>query len=325
MFDVLGQSFSKKYLDEAFINNRIAHSYLINGPEGTGKSIFALHMAAMLLCTGSKPPCVDPCGVCNSCKKIEKAIHPDVKIIASNKKTIGVNDIRNLIDEVSIKPYEGEKKIIIIKNADSITPEGQNALLKTLEDPPNDVFIIMLVQYIESMLPTILSRCQVLRFGRVPMQEIVDYLNNKGFPREEASVAASLSDGIPGRALALLDNKYISLRRQTIEVANKIIRADPLSAFEFEKFFIDNKSEIDFIFDILMTWYRDILIYKSTKKEKNIINKDFYDLLVEESELLSYNRLDSIMNAINDTSEKIKQYANYQLAVEIMLFKFQEV
>jgi DNA polymerase III subunit delta' len=321
LFEVLGQDFSKKYLNEAMKNNKISHSYIINGPDGIGKSIFALHMAEVLLCN-SEP---SPCGFCNSCKKVEKLIHPDVKIIDNGKKSVGVNDIRNLIDEINTRPYEGKVKIIIIKNADNITHEGQNALLKTLEEPPNNVIIILLVEFIDSILQTILSRCQVLRFGRVPLKEIIEFLSKKGFTKEESEIATNLSDGIPGRALAQLDSKYVNLRKQTIEISHKIVTSDPLAGFECEKFFMDNKEDIDYIFDILMTWNRDILIFKSTKNEKNIINRDFYDLLVEESQLLSYNRLDRVMDVIKDTNEKIKQYANFQLAVEIMLLKFQEV
>lgn len=319
LLEVLGQSFCKKYFNGAFQNNKVSHSYIINGPDGIGKSIFALYMAQMLLCKNAKKPC----GVCNSCIKIEKLNHPDVKIISSGKKSIGVNDIRDLIEEINTKPYEGDRKVIIIKKADSITHEGQNAILKTLEEPPDNVIIIMLVELLDNILQTIQSRCQILRFGRVNSEEIMQYLLNNGHNGLTAEIAVSLSEGIPGKALSMLDSKYINLRKSTIETANRIIKADPLTGFELGKFFLDNKDEIQFIFDILTVWYRDILIYKVTRNKKNIINRDFYDILVEESQLLSYNRLDRIMDTIKETSEKIKQYANFQLAVEIMILKFQ--
>jgi DNA polymerase III subunit delta' len=321
LFELLGQSFVKKYFNESFRGNRISHSYILNGPDGIGKSVFAFYMAQVLLCIGPDKPCSE----CKACKKVAKLIHPDIKILSSDKKSIGVNDIRSLIDEVNIRPYEGEYKIFIIKNADNITPEGQNALLKTLEEPPDNVVIIMLIEHMDNVLQTIQSRCQILRFGRVPINEIQDYLDNKGYKEGDTLIAAALSDGILGKALTLLDKKYINLRQKTIETANKIINSDPLTGFECAKFFTDNKEEIEFIFDILTTWYRDILVFKATKNQKNIINKDFYDILVEESILLSYNRLDKIMEAIGDSNVKIKQYANFQLAVEIMVLRFQEV
>ena len=321
MFELLGQSFVKKYFNESFKGNRISHSYILNGPDGIGKSVFAFYMAQVLLCTGTNKPCNE----CNACKKTTKLLHPDIRIISSDKKSIGVNDIRSLIDEVSKRPYEGEYKIFIIKNADNITPEGQNALLKTLEEPPDNVVIIMLIEHMDNILQTLQSRCQTLRFGRVPINEIQGYLDNKGYKKENTPIAASLSDGILGKALTLLDKKYINLRQKAIETVNKIIDSDPLTGFECVKFFIDNKEEIEFIFDIITTWYRDILVFKATKNQKNIINKDFYDILVEESTLISYNRLDRIMEAIKDSNVKIKQYANFQLAIEIMVLRFQEV
>lgn len=328
MFEILGQDFAKKYFSAVVLNNKISHSYIISGPEGIGKSIFALHMAEALLCTNNKPnggPSMRPCRVCNSCKKVEKMYHPDLKIIDNGKKSIGVNEIRNLIDDINIRPYEGEVKVIIIKNAHNITPEGQNAILKTLEEPPDNVVLILLVAVMENMLQTIKSRCQSLRLNRVPLPLITEFLIKKGYTAQQSEIATDLSDGIPGRALIQLEEKYINLRKQAIETAYKIVTKDPLTGFELVKFFIDNKDEINYILEILMIWNRDILMFKSTKNRKNIINKDFYDLLVEESQLLSYNRLDRIMDALKDTSEKIKQYANFQLAVEIMLLKFQEV
>jgi DNA polymerase III subunit delta' len=343
LFEVLGQEFPKRYFAEIVKNNKIAHSYIIEGPDGIGKSIFALHMAETLLCNSNDKPC----GVCNSCRKIEKMSHPDVKVIDTDKKSIGVNDIRALIDEVGIRPYEGLKKIIIIKKADTITAEGQNALLKTLEEPPDNVNLILLVANLETVLPTIQSRCQLIRLSRVSTQLIKEFLisgaevslgedsgtgrskksraQSPKYDEEKILVAADLSDGIPGRALLQLDSKYSELRAKTIEFACRIINTDPLTGFDQAKFFIDNKEQVSYIFDILNTWNRDIYMFKTTKDKKNVINKDFYDLLIEQSRLLSYNRLDRIMDVLKATEQKMKRNANFQLAIEMMLLKYQEV
>jgi DNA polymerase-3 subunit delta' len=341
LFEVLGQEFPKKYFSEAVKNNKIAHSYIIEGPDGIGKSIFALHMAQTLLCSSNNRPC----GVCNSCRKVEKKLHPDVKVIDTDKKSLGVNDIRELIDEIGIRPYEGLKKIIIIKKADTITAEGQNALLKTLEEPPDNVNLILLVANLETVLQTIQSRCQVIRLSRVSTQLIKEFLiSNVGdssgkasdadrstktkasnYDEEKIMVAADLSDGIPGRALLQLEKKYSELRTKTIEFACRIINTDPLTGFDQAKFFNDNKEQVAYIFDILNTWNRDIYMFKSTKDKKNVINKDFYDLLIEQSRLLSYNRLDRIIDALKATEQKMKRNANFQLAIEMMLLKYQEV
>lgn len=341
MFEVLGQEFPKRYFAEAVKNNKIAHSYIIEGPDGIGKSIFALHMAQTLLCSSDNKPC----GVCNSCRKVQKKSHPDVKVIDPDKKSIGVNDIRELIDEIGIRPYEGLKKIIIIKNADTITAEGQNALLKTLEEPPDNVNLILLVANLETVLQTIQSRCQVIRLSRVSNELIREFIISRAaevlddasaanksaqiqtsdYNEEKIIVATDLSDGIPGRALLQLDSKYSGLRAKTIEFACKIINTDPLTGFDQAKFFTDNKEQIGYIFDILNTWNRDIYMFKSTKNKKNVINKDFYDLLIEQSRLLSYNRLDRIMDVLKATEQKMKRNANFQLAIEMMLLKYQEV
>jgi DNA polymerase III subunit delta' len=341
LFEVLGQGFPKRYFSEAVKNNKIAHSYIIEGPDGIGKSIFALHMAQTLLCSSNNKPC----GVCNSCRKVERKLHPDVKMIDPDKKSIGVNDIRELIEEIGIRPYEGLKKIIIIKKADTITVEGQNALLKTLEEPPENVNLILLVENLETVLQTIQSRCQVIRLSRVSKQLIKEFLISRAaeasdvvigthksiqeqasnLDQEKMTIAADLSDGIPGRALLQLDSKYSELRGKTIEFSCRIINTDPLTGFEQAKFFTDNKEQIGYIFDILNIWNRDIYMFKSTKDKKNVINKDFYDLLIEQSRLLSYNRLDRIMDVLKTTEQKMKRNANFQLAIEMMLLKYQEL
>lgn len=321
MFEFAGQEFAREAFEKIYKNNKISHAYILTGPDGVGKSDFAMYMAAKLLCSSKEKPC----GLCSQCIKIKKGNHPDFVVIASKGKSIGVDEIRNLTDEIYTKPYEGSKKIVVIKEADTITVQGQNAILKTLEDPPQYATIIMLSNNENGILQTIRSRCQIFRLGRINSEKIKNLLINEGVNIENAELAASISDGILGNARKVLDKSFLELRSKTMEFSKRIIREKTIEVFKDVKFLVDNKDKIELILDIMMSWYRDITLIKLVKDRELIINKDFYSELVEESRILSYNRLDRIILAINDAKNKLKQYANFQLTMEVMLLEIQEV
>jgi DNA polymerase III subunit delta' len=317
---VVGQDYTVQAFNNVLRNDKISHAYIISGPDGVGKSVFALNMAAAILCKGEKKPCLS----CSSCIKVEHKNHPDLRILESKGKTIGVDDIRKLIDEIYTKPYEGDKKIAIIKGANNITLYGQNAILKTLEEPPGHTVIIMLTENANAILETIKSRCQILTLGRVPIEKIKEFLKDRGIDEDKASLAAEFSDGIVGNALKALDEKFLSLKKEVIERARRIVRANALEGFEMVDFFVKNKNDIDEILDILIIWFRDIMLLKLTRNEKLIINKDCHEMLVEESHLLSYNKLDKIITIVNGAKEKLRHYSNFQLTMEVMILKIQE-
>jgi DNA polymerase-3 subunit delta' len=321
LFELVGNEFAVEAFKKAYDNNKVSHAYIITGPDGIGKSVLAMYMAAVILCRRDDKPC----GECPSCIKIKNGNHTDVKVVSSRGKSIGVDDIRDLIDEVYTKPYEGDKKVVIIKNADTVTVQGQNAILKTLEEPSEHTTIIMLVENMNLILETIQSRCQVLRLGRISAEKIKKYLTGQGISPDKASTAANLSDGILGNALMFLDEKFMKLREDVINAGREMVRLNLLDVLKYVDFFLHNKDKIDSILDILTSWYRDIIMLKLIKDKKLLINADHYELLVEESQILSYNKLDSIINIINSSREKINQNVNFQLTIEVMLLNIQEV
>jgi DNA polymerase-3 subunit delta' len=321
LFELVGNEFAVEAFKKAYDNNRISHAYIITGPDGIGKSVLAIYMASVILCREENRPC----GKCASCIKIKNGNHTDVKVLSSRGKSIGVDDIRDLIDEIYTKPYEGDKKVVIIKDADTVTVQGQNAILKTLEEPSEHTTIIMLAENMNLILETIQSRCQVLRLGRISAEKIKKYLTGQGISPDKASTAANLSDGILGNALMFLDEKFMKLREDVINTGREIVRADALAILKYVDFFLRNKDKINSILDMLTSWYRDIIMLKLIKDRNLLINADHYELLVEESQILSYNKLDSIINIINSSREKINQNVNFQLTIEVMLLNIQEV
>jgi DNA polymerase-3 subunit delta' len=326
MFEVAGHKEQMRMIKRAFVSQRFAHAYIVYGPDGVGKSVFALYMASLVLCKADGgDPMHKPCGKCEACHKIINNIHPDVMVSEPVKKGIIVDEIRELIDEIHLKPYEGDYKVIIIKDTQNMTPQAQNAFLKTLEEPDEGSFIIMLTSSLETILETIQSRCQIIRLGRIPEDEVRKYLMDNGIEPERAELAAALSDGIIGNALRMIDEGYMQLRRETVETACSIIKGNALDAFTIYEWFSKNKSSIDDILDNMISWYRDLIMLKSTSDKSHIVSRDYYELLVEESQILSYNRLNVIIKVIMDTKEKLRQNVNFQLAIEVMLLNIQEV
>ncbi|QCX33473.1 AAA family ATPase [Caloramator sp. E03] len=320
MFEVVGQEFVKNALMNMYNNRRLSHAFMIVGPEGIGKSIFAKYIASLLLCKGEQKPC----GKCISCIKVQHGNHPDVKVISSSK-SIGIDIIREIINDVNIKPYEGDKKVVIVKGADKITLEGQNALLKTLEEPIEDTTIILLAEKFDLILDTITSRCQVFHLGKVAPYKIEEYLINQGIEKEKAKTLSSLSDGIVGNALKYLDSKYVLLREEATKALKDIIRSDKITIMDRLDFFLSEKENINEIFDIMISVLRDIVILKLTKDKDCIINKDIYETLIEECKILSFDKASKIINILADTKKKLDDYLNYQLTIEDMLLNIQEV
>lgn len=321
MFKVAGHEEQMETIKRAYKSGKMAHAYIIYGPDGTGKSVLANYMASILLCKGKDKPC----GVCEACRKIIQGVHPDVVVAEPAKKSMGIDEIRDIIKEIRLKPYEGSCKAIIIKDVQDMTVQAQNAFLKTLEEPEEGSFIIMLTSSLELILETIRSRCQIIRLGRIPEDKVEKYLLDSGIDPDKAELAAALSDGIIGNALRLMDEGFIKLRRETIEAACSIIKGNALDAFNMYEWFGKNKSSIEDILDIMVSWYRDLIMLKNTSGKRHIINRDYYELLVEESQILSYNRLNVIIKIIMDTKEKLRQNVNFELAIEVMLLNIQEV
>lgn len=320
MFDVVGQNKLKEVFDKILKSGSLVNSYILKGPEGIGKRNFALYMAAKILCRTN-----DACGICPSCIKIKHFNHPDVIILSKKDKTIGVDDIEEIIERIQIKPYEGDKKVVIIENFENTTIQAQNKFLKTLEEPVEDTIIILTANHLNSVLETIISRCQIFSLNRVDSEEIQRYLIKKGINSERARVIAKLSDGIVGIAEKYLYEEYANLRSDVIDIAIKITKIKGLEITEIVKFFDEKKDYINEILDMLMTWFRDILMYKITYNKDALINEDYFERIIEESKILSYNKINEIIDIIKKTKEKLNYYSNYQLTIEAMLLNIQEV
>jgi DNA polymerase-3 subunit delta' len=265
--DIVGQYNVIRSIKNSIKYNRVAHAYLFCGPDGVGKSVAASILASALNC---KESTVDPCGKCPSCIRAGDGNHPDIIHVKTQKATIHVNEVRELQRDMQKKPYEKGVKVYIIHDAEKMNAEAQNCLLKTLEEPPEHVTIILLSKSQYSMLSTIVSRCQVLKFARAPEKDIENYLTGKlNISPKQAAMAAAYSDGYVGKALSFLnDDDFKNVREEVVEISKKIYENDKHYALSRIDYFIDNKDKIDMILDIMLCWFRDIGIFMESGSSK---------------------------------------------------------
>ncbi|HBM79420.1 MAG: DNA polymerase III subunit delta' [Clostridiales bacterium] len=321
--DIVGQNNIIKYLKNTIANKRVFHAYLFCGPDGIGKSIVASVFARTLNCANKG---LNPCGTCPSCIKARDGNHPDITDLRPASKSISVNDIRELQINMQKKPYEDGVKVYIIHEAEKMTEQAQNALLKILEEPPEHVIIILLTfnQYL--LLNTIRSRCQILKFSRAPEKAIEDYLIfRKQVPEREARFASAFSGGIFQKAVEFIaDDKLKADRNDVIKLSLNIYKKDKIDVLSYVDYFTENKDNIMSILDIMVSLFRDILIYKESGSKRYIINLDKSELIESECKRYTYGVLNKIITYIKEAYRNISLNVNYQLSIENMLLKIQE-
>ena len=241
---------------------RIVHALLFAGPHGSGKRTMARLFAQAMLCRGAEPR---PCGACPACKRFAAGSHPDVRTLKPEKKTIGVDEIRDLIEYLSLRPYEGGRHIAIIEQADRMTPAAQNALLKTLESPSGDVMFFLIAESAESLLPTIRSRCQLVRFTDLSVEDCAGVLVRRGIAPERAGMLAGLSQGSVGRALELdSDEAYMALRRSVLQSLDAL--KDAASVSRAAAMLEAEKGAEGDILEIMELWARDRMAVEAGAK-----------------------------------------------------------
>ena len=237
---------------------RIVHALLFVGPHGSGKRTVARLLAQSMVCSAAEKPC----GECPACKRFLAGSHPDVKVLRPEKKSIGVEEIRGLIDALSLRPYEGDRHIAMIEQADKLTPSAQNALLKTLESPPGEVMFFLITDAPGALLDTIVSRCLTVRFGDVSPELCAQALAARGIEPTRAALLAGMAQGSVGRALEIDgDEAWMALRERVIASLEALRGAasGAAAAMPLE----EEKGVEGGILDIMELWARDLMAVQS--------------------------------------------------------------
>ncbi|NLM96059.1 MAG: DNA polymerase III subunit delta' [Halanaerobiaceae bacterium] len=318
---IAGQDAAVRILQDELKSGRIHHAYLFTGKRGIGKKTTAVEFAKALFC---KDEGIDSCEKCLSCRKIEHKNHPDLIITGIEEgDSIKIDQIRELQRELSYKPFDGRWKVHIIEDADSLTPEAANSLLKTLEEPPQYGVIILLAEELDQLLPTVISRCQKIQFNPLSVKIIEAKLLEEGYQEEDTKLIARLADGSLGRAFELIKNEdFPAQRKKILERLYKISELDAVSIFRFVDELISFINDMDesSIFYLILSWYRDIILYNQGYYNE-IINYDYLEQLKLSSQYYSLEELISIMELVNNIEGYIKSNVKKDLALQVMMFK----
>ena len=323
--DVIGHEHLIEHLQSAIAMGKVSHAYIFDGEKGSGKNFLADRFAAALQCNaeGEKP-----CGTCTSCKQAEGRNHPDIIRITHEKpNTIIVDDIRQqLCGDVMIKPYKGPYKVYIVDEAEKLNVQAQNALLKTIEEPPVYAVIILLTTNSESFLPTILSRCVTLHLKPAKDSVVRRYLMEQvKIPDYQADICVAFAQGNIGKARRLaLSEEFGQMKEHVIHLVKYIQEMD-ISELIFGMHKITEfKADISDYLDLLMVWYRDVLLYKATWNPSSIVFSDEIHTLRKMASKSSYEGIETILKALDKAKLRLAANVNFDLTMELLLLTMKE-
>ena len=320
--EIRGNTPLVEQLRRSAASGRSSHAYLFLGGAGAGKRLIANTFAKALQCEGEKRPCDS----CKSCHAFNHGNHPDVIYFQplKNGKTYTIEDVREqLLETVDLKPFQYEKKIYIIEKADTLNIQSQNALLKTLEEPPAHAVFLLLAERAEAFLPTILSRVVVMKIRPLSAETIADYLMQAGHLAEESHILSAYAQGRIGQALELVEDEGFREMRQ--DILGKLEALPSMSegdAYLLAKDLEGYKNDLRFL-DIMELWYRDLLTAKSLREEGYLIQRDKKDAIFraakEPAALLAQKAA-----AVRTARMRLAQNANFRLTMEVMLMDLKE-
>ena len=322
---IIGHEQVVDYFQEALRKHQVSHAYIIEGEKGSGRKTIAAAFAKALLCEAGYG---DACNMCRSCLQFESGNHPDLRRLVREKPTvIKVDEVREQINaDVIIKPYSSRHKVYIIEDAELMNPQAQNALLKTLEEPPAYAVFLLLTTSMDALLPTIVSRCVHLGMRPVPQEKIKNYLIKEyQVPDYQAGVYAACAQGNMGRAVDMACSEIFGeMQDMTLSVLKRV---DEMMAYEMVKAIHDlenYKSQISEVLDIMTVWYRDILVLKATGDMNQLVYQNEYRFMRNKAETSSYEGLSIILSMISRTRQRLIGNVNFNAAMETLLLTIKE-
>ena len=323
--DVVGHKDIINYIRSAVTENKVSHAYILNGERGSGKKMLASLFATTLLCEKQGP---DPCNECHSCRQAESGNHPDIIRVTHEKpNTISVEDIRRQVNEdIQIRPYQGPYKIYIIAEADLMTVQAQNALLKTIEEPPAYAVIFLLTENAEALLPTITSRCVMLKLRNIRDTLIRKYLmETMHVPDYKANMCTAFAQGNMGRAIMLASSDHFNeIREEAVQLLKYINEMDISEITKAIRKINTYKLEINDYLDIIMIWYRDVLLYKATKDMDKVVFKDQITYIQERAKKSSYEGIELILESLEKAKTRLRANVSFDLVMELLLLTIKE-
>lgn len=303
--DVFGHEKTLGIIDAYLEKSCFSGAFVFSGPEGIGKRMVAKLIAKQLNCTDQANR---PCGSCGGCLKIQKEAHPDFHLIQNGQSQIKIEDIRGILRQANLRPYEGAVKVFIIDNAHKLNVESANSLLKVLEEPPKDVLIILVTHKPQNIIKTVLSRCKQIKFSPLIRTQLETVLiKNYALDNISAHFLAYYAEGRLGLALRLKDTPLLQEKNKIFD--SFILSSKPLDHFMMSQ----GKEQLQVCLNILASWFRDIYLLKCGLPDKEVIHLDRHSDLLKLIPRFSFKQLDEIMLTLSESSLYLEKNLNSKL------------
>ena len=318
--EIIGHEKQSENLRLSLLNGRLHHAYLFIGPDGIGKRTLGLAMAQAIHCSELEN---DFCGGCGACRAIQAGNHADVRVVEpiSNKKDISIQQVRELEKALSLRSFSGRHKVAIIDPSTLMNWAAQNALLKTLEEPPQGCVLILIASNAGGLLPTVRSRAFALSFGPLPRQLIVDFLIRKGKTREQAEFLAVLAMGSLGTVSKIDKEKMIEKRLEWMKTLVSLRAGDYRAALNAAEALAGNREETLKFLEWAGLWYRDLLSFRIAHTPNQVVNVDMLPQIEEQSAAMEEDDLFSLLSKTGEASQLIQRNLNRRMVLEDLLLR----
>ena len=306
-------------------NGTIPHALLFTGIEGVGKESAATAFAMACNCAGeipnpSRQETSSPCGICKPCRKIEAGNHPDIIRVKPSGPFIKIDQIRSLCQTLAMKPYEAKRRVVIITNAQAMNPAASNALLKMLEEPPVSTILILVATHTSDLLPTIVSRCQQLRFKPISSKYLESVLVQKhGLDAGDAMIITTMAGGSLSRALRMHRTHWINRRNWLIKEMDALSTGSVNRLLAFGEQLSKNKDVVQDSLEVMKSWLRDLVV--GQLNPERVINQDLAQKIQQTSQKMSIAALLDKIDMIQATQNAIHTGTNLRLALEAMVLR----
>ncbi len=323
LFDVVGQKRIADILAKSIKNNRVAHAYIFSGPKGIGKGKMAVEFAKALNC---QTEATDACNQCTNCRRIEHENHPAVQWLKPSGNSIKIEQVRELQKEAQFKIQDARMKIYIIEDAERMTIQAANSLLKFLEEPKTPAVFILLVENEHQLLPTVRSRCQLISFPPIDTKYYLQLFKQEGYSDQDILIAASIAEGVEETKIILDSVEFVQMKNLMLQWIKEITNHSYQSLFTINDKIMKSdyiKENLPLFLDLLILWYRDILNIRVNRFDSLIFKDQLEEnkkvaLLISEAKIL--NHIDEILQ----TKRRLKVHVQPQLALEQLVLSIQE-